>query len=372
MLERLWPRRWREKVNGHAIPVSKQVEPGMAVDGHIGSRRRTCFWEPIHAPGHSVAFEPYDWDFARDAGPSCRFVSGTTLKDKVVPGETFKVVGVTFKDCDFQGDFRPDTLLMFDGCRFDGCDFAYSIWKGAHFRDCTFKESSLSLATFERCEFRDCSWDRIGFGSKTEFHHCFVNNPGSLIAASVSYPDPKNPSIEHRHHQWYRLRGTRAHVLRTLMISHQSTGDDHTYYEIVKLHELQCATARLSEDVYHLRHSKGKRMRSLFGLLFHGADYLLLWSLGLLNDWGVSASRPCIALTLCWAGFGWLYERIPFDIQVPHPYQKSFDITFLVGYGNQVSADPLLTGIQNFQTIAAIVIYTVFFATVVSKLSRAR
>lgn len=340
--------------------------------GHVGRRRELCYWEPIYSPQQVIPLSLYDWDFERDAGPARRFVSGPTLREKIVPGDTFAVVDVTFKDCDFQGDFRPDPLIMFDECDFGGCDFAYSKWKNAHFRKCTFTDSSISLATFEGCEFRDCQWERIGFGSKTEFIHCFINNPAALVTASVSYRNPKDRSFQHRFHQWYRLLSTRAHVLRTLMISHQATGDEHTYYEVVKLHELQSAKARIGEDLYNIRYSKGMRIKSIFGLIFDSADYFILRSLGLLNRWGVSASRPCIALATCWAVFGLLYRYLSFSVSVDRPFQKSFDITFLVGYGNQVSTDLELSILQNVHALFAIVIYTVFFATVVSKLSRAR
>jgi Pentapeptide repeats (9 copies) len=363
----------RRSQEAEQIPDNQPLgDVGIKPTGHIGSRRQICFWEPIYSPEHVVALDAYDWDFDRDAGPSRRFVSGPSLNDKIVRGDTFKVFDVTFKDCDFQGHFKPNTLLLFDNCTFSGCDFAHSDWKDAHFRDCKFIDSSISLAAFEGCEFRDCTWSRIGFGSKTTFHRCFVNNPSELISASVSLRNPKDPTLEHRVYQWFRLLGTRAHVLRALMISHQVTGDEHTYYEIVKLHQLQCPKARAGEYIYNIFFSNGKRLSGALGLLSSSGDYLILRSLGFLNNWGVSASRPFIALAMCWGGFGLLYQQLDFTVPVPHPFQKSFDITFLVGYGNQVSADPSLQLFQSAHALIAIVIYTVFFATLVSKLSRSR
>lgn len=340
--------------------------------GHIGRRRQLCYWEPIYAPDGAPTLTNYDWDFDRDAGPARKFISGATLASKIVPGDTFKVIKVTFKDCDFQGEFLPDPLLMFDECDFSGCDFAYSNWKNAHFRKCKFSESSISLATFEGCEFRDCTWERVGLGSKTDFQHTFVNNPKYLIDASISNRNPRDRSLKHRMYQWYRLVGTRTHVLRTLMISHQYTGDEHTYYEIVKLHQLQSASGRLSANVYNIAYGNVRIIKSLFGLVFNGADYVILKSLGILNNWGVSASLPCFALGACWAFFSAMYRFVDFGVDIERPLQKSFDITFLVGYGEQVSTNYNLTIIQNTHTLISIVIYTVFLATVVSKLSRAR
>ena len=344
------------------------------VPEHIGRRRQLCFWEPIFAPDVTVRFEPYDWQMDRDAGPCRRFIHGPTLREQVTPGDTFIVKKVTFKECDFQGNFFTDTLIMFDECDFDSCDFAYSVWKHAHFRKCNFTDSSISLAIFERCEFSDCEWERLGFGSKTEFHSTFVRNPAALIGATVSRPNPKDKSWKHRANQWYRLHGTRAHVLRTLMLSHQSTGDEHTYYKTVCLHELQCAKERMSKDVFGALFTPGvRRVSSVAKLVFHFFDYLILQSLGWLNRWGLSPSVPCFALAACWVGFAQVYQRGGFSPAIEHPMQKSFDITFLVGYGNQTApSDPGLTLVQDAHALIAIIIYTVFFATIVSKLSRAR
>jgi hypothetical protein len=333
-----------------------------------------CWWEPIYDPELHVESVPYDWDMDRDSGPSRRFISGSSLKETVVPGDTFKIVDVTFKECDFQGRFRPETLIMFDRCRFVGCDFAYSTWKDAHFRSCTFTDSSISLAAFQRCEFRDCEWERIGFGSKTELVSTFINNPEKMIGASVSNTDPNDRSWKHRLYQWYRLRGTRAHLLRTMMISHQITGDEHTYYETVRLHELQRSTARICHDCFNVLFSKPiDRALAISRLVFHAIDYIILRSFGWLNKWGSSASRPCLALATSFLAFGLIYQKTSFDQPIVRPFQKSFDITMLVGYGNQVGyGDHTLTIVQDVQVAISIVIYSVFFATVISKLARAR
>lgn len=343
-------------------------------EGHIGHRRRDCWWEPIYAPDLKVQPIPYDWEMARDSGPSRSFISGSSLKEKVVPGDTFKVEDVTFKECDFQGRFRPETLIMFDRCHFIGCDFAYSSWKDAHFRSCTFADSSISLAAFERCEFRDCKWERIGFGSKTELVSTFINNPDKMITASVSNLNPKDRSLKHRLYQWYRLRGTRAHFLRSLMISHQVVGDEHTYYATVRLHELQCSTSRICYDCFDFLFSKTVNKTVAFvRLLLHTVDYVILRSFGWLNKWGSSVSQPCLVLATSFLLFGLIYRKAVFDQPISRPFQKSFDITLLVGYGNQVRyEDHLLTIVQDVQALMSVVIYSVFFATVISKLSRAR
>lgn len=348
---------------------SKQHAPA-----HIGRRRKVCWWEPIYEPDLKLSSHPYDWDIERDSGPYRRFISGSNLRTKVTPGDTFKITNATFKECDFQGTFAPDVLIMFDRCNFISCDFAFSNWKDTHFRACSFQESSISLSSFERCEFRDCKWENIGFGSKTEFVRTFINNPGELIGASISNRNPSNSSQEHKYYQWYRLKGTRAHLLRTIVISHESIGDEHTYYDTVKLHELQRTTARMSRDCYAIIFSKlTEKLRSLVSLIFCLFDYLILRSFGTLNGWGASASRPFFALATCFAFFGSIYKWATFQEAIARPYQKSFDITFLVGYGNQAqTGDLALTIVQDLHALISLVIYSVFFATVISKLSRAR
>ena len=341
---------------------------------HIGNRRRACWWEPIHDPGFELDPVPYDWDLDRDAGPYRRFVPASALKERITPGDTLEIRDAAFRECDFQGVFEGDPIIMFERCRFVRCDLAYSTWRRCHFKDCTFEYCSISLAAFEGCELRGCFWTNIGLSSRTEFLRTFVSNPGELVAASTSGRDPDRPTLEHRMHQWFRLRGTRAHFLRTVMLSHATTGDEHTYYETVRLHELQRSSARVAQDAYDFVFGSGqKRAAAVPAMILHAFNHGIMRCLGALNAWGESAGRPLMALLACWAAFGLVYSRPWFAKPISAPFQKSFDITFLVGYGNQVAPkDFALTMLQDAHALIAIIIYSVFFATVISKLSRAR
>ncbi|UYY60015.1 pentapeptide repeat-containing protein [Sphingomonas sp. S2-65] len=341
---------------------------------HIGHRRRDCWWEPIFDPEFVLDQEPYDWDLQRDAGPYRRFVPASTLAARIKAGETLEVRGILFRECDFQGAFEGDPIIMFDQCRFIACDLAYSTWRRCHFKDCTFQDCSISLASFHACELRGCSWSNIGIASRTEMNKTFLSNPGQLIAASVSGRDPRRKTWEHRMHQWFRLRGTRAHFLRTVMLSHATTGDEHTYYETVRLHELERSSARVAQDIYETIFGPGwRRLVAIPATVLHSFNYAIMRALGSLNGWGESASRPFMALLACWIVFGAIYSKVKFASRISAPFQKSFDLTFIIGYGNQVApSDPMLTFVQDIHALAAIVIYSVFFATVISKLSRAR
>lgn len=358
---------------GRSAPANSTTSAPVA-ERHIGNRRRDCWWEPIYEPDFTLEAEPYDWDVQRDAGPYRRFVPASTLLARITPGETHEIKDSLFRECDFQGVFEGDPIIMFERCRFVGCDLAYSTWRRCHFKDCTFEGCSLSLCAFEACELRGCTWTNMGLSSRTGLSKTFLSNPRGLVAASVSGKDPHRPTWQHRMHQWFRLRGTRAHFLRTVMLSHATTGDEHTYYETVRLHELQRSSARVAQDAYQTVFGPGwRRVPALPALLLHAFNYVIMGALGALNGWGESAGRPLVALLGCWLVFGFGYSRAPFAKPITAPFQKSFDITFLVGYGNQaVPSDPKLTIVQDVHACVAIVIYSVFFATVISKLSRTR
>lgn len=351
--------------------------PSLTADelpSHIGNRRTSSWWEPIYGPDITMSAEAYDWDLNRDAGPHRRFVPAVALSRKLNAGEIFFVRKMTFRECDFQGIFRGDPIIMFEDCQFINCDFAYSSWTGAHFKQCAFSDSSLSLASFERCEFRDCIWERLGITSRTEFIATFVSDPKVFIQATVSRTNPEDTSKKHKSYQAYRLSGTRAHVLRSLILSHAAVGDEHIYYRTVRLHELQRCSARFAQNAHELVHGNvGRKFGSALKIPFNLLDYLLMSLLGLTNAWGDSVSRPCTLLAGMFATFGLLYAFLPFKTIITHPFQKSFDITLLVGYSNQAAdADKYLALLQDAHAVAAILLYTVFLSTMISKLSRAR
>jgi hypothetical protein len=366
---------------GTAPPLAATKEIAIAEDsakvaGHIGNRRATNFWEPIYGPDIKMVGEPYDWDFERDAGPARRLIPGDTLTKKIQAGETLVVRNITFRECDFQGRFQATPIVMFDGCQFIGCDFAYSTWNSAHFKNCAFIGSSLAMATFEKCEFRGCTWERIGVsGNKTDLVRTFIDNPRALVSAMFSGLDPKRATNkEHILYQWYRLGGTRAHVLRAIMLSHATVGDEHVYYRTVELHELQRNRARAQEDWYHIRFSPWpSKLRAIWNAPFHVLNLVLMWIFGLTNGWGESVSQPSVLFGAVYAVFGAIYALVPFSAPITHPWQKSFDITLLIGFTNHNCPDEWpLTLVQDVQAVLAVILYTVFFSTLISKLSRTR
>ena len=360
------------QLTGDQIPPVSS--PTTQCPPHLGNRRRDCWWEPIYDPSFKLEGEPYDWNLERDAGPYRRFIPASALIATIRSGDILEIKNRLFRECDFQGVFQGDPIIMFEGCSFERCDLAYSTWRRCHFKNCVFKDCSLSLSTFDGCELRGCSWENIGLASRTELNRTFLSNPEKLIPAMVSRANPASRTRKHRMHQWFRLQGTRAHFLRNVMLSHATTGDEHTYYKTVKLHELRRCFARVAEDMFNIVFDRGwKGARALPAMILHGFNYVIMLLLGGLNGWGESAGRPFLALLGCWTVAGVAYSHLPFSTAIASPFQKSFDITFLVGYTNQAApCDQALTIVQDVHALLAIVIYTVFFATVISKVARAR
>lgn len=352
-----------------------QTFPNKVDQEHHGSRRLDCWWEPIYNPSLQGKLERGDWQFEDSAGPSKRYFTGPSLVAATSKGVLYNVKLVHFVSCDFQGSFNPETIVMFDGCRFMNCDFAYSYWRDTHFRNCHFEGCSFSLASFSRCQFRGNTWVQLGFsGSKTDLEKCHVTNPEEFIGAGFSGTLPGDNSFKQRIYQWYRLQGTKAHLARTLLASHEATGDDASFYETAKVHDLQQSFGRIAKHLNNLLYaSEYGRIRAFFGVLFGISENLLLRFFGLINGWGASILKPLVSLITLFVLFSVFYKYGSEMAWLP-ALQKSFNITILVGYGNeyQETLSRNLKILQNVHAIISIIIYSVFFGTIISKLSRVR
>ena len=376
MLGKLIPKKRARAARDTRAKTARQEASSDYLPEHMGHRRSDCWWDPIYNPDLEGKLQRCTWDFSDNSGPSGQFIYGPTLSEKVSPGDTFKLHKVTFKNCDFQGEFDPRTLVMFDECTFIGCDFAYSHWKDAHFRKCVFEKCSISLASFDRCEFRDNTWIKIGIaGSKTDINRTFITNPDELIFASVSGTRENDKTFEHRMYQWFRLQGTRAHLARSIFKSHEQVGDDRTFYNTVKTHDLQESFSRISRSLYELFYGEWpSRVRALLAIFALALENIILRFFGVTNGWGASPTRPLIFLAAIWIVFAKIYSRFPEITDPASPYQKSFNITILAGYSNEyaVSNTPCLDFMQNLNVGFAIIFYSVFVGTVISRFSRVR
>jgi hypothetical protein len=244
----------------------------------------------------------------------------------------------------------------------------------------------LALSSFTECEFRDCQWEWIGFtGHKTGIAKTFITNPAKLVNAGFSAPNPtRKHEPRHVRYQRYRLEGTKAHLARTLLQSHESVGDDKTYYESARLHDLQQTKARIWESLYRLRYGSdrdssdhgsaklGHRVQGL-AVAFWFAELILLRTIGFINAWGSSLLRPLFGLLLSFCAFGILYHLTP-SPPPSSPWQMAFNIGSLAGYGNAMSPTQTvhLRLLECSQLVVSIFFYTIFFSTAVARFSRTR
>lgn len=344
---------------------------------HIGTRRLTGWWEPTFAPALNGTLKLGDWEFTGTTGIKGAFLSADHLYQHAKEGEVQKFENLTFEDCDIQGYFEHKPSILFDKCRFHNCDFSFSEWRRATFRDCEFKDCSLALATFEECEFRDCQWQKIGMqGSKTDFIRTFITNPAELVKAGFSGRQPSHPTpIKHAFHQAYRIEGTKAHVARTLLYSHEEVGDDSTFYQIARLHDIQQIRSKIYHDLYRMVFGETflEHIRGIY-LIPHILEMALLYLLGVTNGWGATLLRPILGLIGTFLIFGLTYQHFGELGAGPNYWQKSFDIATLAGYGNQINLDQCeeLRILEGSQLILSILFYTVFFSTAVTRNSRTR
>jgi hypothetical protein len=343
----------------------------------ISGRRARAWWEPTYDPKLESSLAEHDWQFGSSTGPKRSFLSWHNLKKICQDGQVQSFENLTFEDCDIQGYFEHRPAIAFKKCRFHNCDFSYSDWYRTTFTDCEFKNCSFALTLFDDCEFRDCEWSRIGLqGSKTDFVRTFLNNPRDFVSAGFSgvKAGKENPK-EHAAFQSYRLEQSKAQVARTLLHSHKEVGDDATYYQNAKLHDIQEMKSKIYRNAYRLRYREDwcDRGKGLL-LIPHCIELGLLFGLGLTNAWGATLLRPVFGLVVIFVLFGFAYGYLGWLCADVQPWQKSFDITMIAGYTNQSEAgqNVALRVMQAVQLVLSIIMYTVFFSTAVSRNSRSR
>ena len=344
---------------------------------HLGERRLKAWWEPTFNPELQSKLQPCDWKFENSTGPKQAFLSAKSLISSYQTGESISLVNLTFEDCDIQGDFEHSPTIFFEDCRFYGCDFAHSQWKRVTFKNCVFKKCSFALTIFEDCEFRDCSWERMGIqGRKTSFNRTYLTNPAEFIASGFSgiKENDHNPH-KSKFHQKYRLEESKAHLSRTLLYSHEAVGDDITFYSTAKLHDIQQIKSKIYKRLYLAIYEPSVKniLYSAF-IIANFIEILLLYVLGLANGWGATALRPIGLLAISFLIFSQIYQHLCFHSSCDAHFQKSFDITTIAGYTNQVNIKQSLNLrlVECIQLVISITLYTIFFATVVARSSRSR
>jgi hypothetical protein len=339
-------------------------------------RRMHCYWEPIFDPDLVGKIEYQEWGFDRQKGPEHCHFEGESFTEKLEAGGPTTEKNIVFRGCDFQGFFEPKSQFVFIECHFINCDLSLSTWSKVKFSKCTFDKTSFGQTTFEDCEFRDCSWKEIGFSpNETEFIECWINNVTECVDSA--YTNMNIEELSKRRvkpaFQKMKLQETKSTIARMLLRNHRDIGDEKSYYESVKVYETAQSMAKVQKSKYDLTNgSCSARLLSIISLPFWIVENFMLHLFGVLNGWGATVARPVILLASLSLIFSVAYACIPSTLG-SSPMQKAFDIAILAGYTNYGSEQDATTlFLQSLHLLTAVVLYTVFFATVAARFSRVR
>lgn len=344
------------------------------------TRRIKAWWEPTYAPDKANEFTAGDWALP-DLAAYMKLFRGDDLTQRVNSGEIKPIFqNIRFTGCDFTGEFQIGLrTIVFEKCEFNACDFGTSTWKGAKFTSCSFDECSVSQSTWIKSEFRRCRWSKIGMsGNETDFDQVFIENPRSFLAAAYTRLDPEI-LIEKgrtRSFQATRLEETKATVARNIYNNHKVVGDENTFYEACRGYIMQSCRANLCDKIYHVfdkRNSRMRRLISAFAAVGAVSELSILWLFGTCNAWGRSVTRPLTGLLATFFGFAVAYSWL-LGLKAMDSVGRAIDVTTISGFTRSVTATDVgaLLWMSWANLIVAIMFYTVFFATVVAKISRNR
>lgn len=338
------------------------------------TRRAHCYWEPIYDPSLVGKLKGRDWNFGTDTGPTKSYFDLAGIKPFVEGGGSRVFKNIRFSECDFQGISSNDSQVVFDKCEFLNCDLSLSTFINFKFSKCIFRGSSFGQTTFRDVEFRDCAWERMAVSSnETVLENVFISNPSDFNKSLWTQLDKQIlPKKVSKINQWHRHELTKSTIARMLLNNHRELGDDRTFYESVRVFEIQQSYAKFCRAVFNtINKARPASLWYFLVAIFWIAELCLLRIFGMLNAWGASALRPLIALIALFIAGGLYYSNIK---SISLPFQASFDVTTVAGYTKAVSADASASLQATFSAhlLIALVFYTVFFATIVARLSRVR
>lgn len=227
------------------------------------TRRTKNWWEPMFSGENCCDFKISDWDFSNNEGPRNLLFRADEIEELPIKA----VKKVSFKDCDFQGEFK--TQLIFSGCKFERCDLGLSRFHRAKFSNCTLVDTSFSQLFMENCELRNCDYIKISFsGNETQLPRTLITEPSKFIfggkAATDNLPNGKSAVV-----QKLRFEETRSTLSRGILANLQSEGSEDTYYSAVRTAS-QCEDrARFAVGALRLIYSlNGQKKQTFFARLW--------------------------------------------------------------------------------------------------------
>jgi hypothetical protein len=205
-----------------------------------------------------------------------------------------------------------------------------------------------------------------------------VSNPAKFVAAG--YTNRDKTLLRQRKvsliTQVCKLETTKATIARQVLKSFEVSGDERSYYEAVKTFELQQAKGRVFDAfrmIFDKRSTLYNRMLSATSCIFWSVEGIILWTIGLITGWGASVLRPLLISLVLYIIFAIAYKYTSFPSLTIDPYQRALDISLLAGYSNyHLETDYRTVVVQNFQLIAFCLMYSLSFASILSRFSRVR
>lgn len=352
--------------------------PNLVTQRPPRNRRTKSYWEPIYEPNCNERFIDADWPAVQLHGAATKTLSAEALAECLAQGTVPRFSSISFRNCDFFGYFSQiERVLVFENCDFDFCDFGLSTWKRAKFTNCSFRHSSFTQCTLIECEFRRCSWESMGLsGNETRFEACYFDNPCELVDSR--YLNIKVEALKlaktTRSRQMVRHWDTKATVARQLYHDLKAVGDEKAFYEACRCFVISSAAHGLRAALYPGIDKNGRnRWPSPFKVSTAILEIGCLYTFGWLNRWGASVARPLLMLVGTFILFSLIYTYSSTH-DLLSGFSKSFEITSIAGYTRGATSEPsaLMRLTEWANLSAAIVCYTVFFATAVAKIARVR
>lgn len=340
------------------------------------ARRTRSYWEPIYEPKLVDKFPVADWIAAKEQGSTNKTLIAENLKDQMrdLKGANFK--GIKFTKCDFFGKFSEiENTLVFKDCEFESCDFGLSTWRRAKFSGCTFRRCSLTQSTWLDCEFRDCHWEDIGLsGNETILDGTYISNPEKIVSSTYLNLDEDvlSKAGKTRNEQILRCCETKSVVSRNIYNQNKLNGDEEAFYEACRVYARSNLQYSYAIQIIKIKDKEGVvAKRNWVKIIYAFLEMYLIEIIALVNGWGARILRPLFVMIGIWIIFSITY--IWSGGTVSASLFKSLDITLVAGYTRAVSTDVSKTTIlECVHLFVSIFVYTIFFGTIVARISKVR
>jgi hypothetical protein len=164
---------------------------------------------------------------------------------------------------------------------------------------------------------------------------------------------------------------SRATVARHVLLSNKVMGSDNTFYDSIEAFEMSQSMWNVLEPLY-VQFTKGWWFWpiSIGWMIYSAIEWVVLFLFGLITAWGKRPVQPIIMLLLISLAFSVHYKCNNLAESWLSAFSDSFHVATLAGYG--LVAGPSSRFVYGAHLVISIILYTVFFAVIVSRTNRVR